>query len=332
MALSPVRLLTSAAPAGLPFSRTVLRALLGRLFGPPPFDPSADPGDPGLFGPGSASWKVISEPSSIIGGIRALVLQSLHPLAVAGVVEHSSFREDPLGRLHNTSAYVTAVTFGSTSEALAVTRAVRGAHRRVAGTAPDGRAYRADSPELLGFVSLALTSSFLACDRAYSPDPIDARTADVFVAEQARAAALLDPRVDLRALSRDPGALAALRRGTLPLPMLTDGSLPTTVAEMETVRERYRGALAAGEQSRDLLRFLFWPDLSPPLRGAYLPMLMGALATLDDYELRVLGAPPPVALAAPAARAQARALATALRLATGPSPAVAAATRRAQAA
>ena len=71
-----------------------------------------------LCGPGSASWRVIGEPAAIAGGLRALLLQVAHPLAMAGVADHSAFRTDPLGRLHRTSAYVTASTFGSTPEAL----------------------------------------------------------------------------------------------------------------------------------------------------------------------------------------------------------------------
>ena len=93
-----------------------------RSFGPPPLDAEAHDGDAGLFGPGSASWQVIADAASIVGGIRSLVVQLTHPLAMAGVAQHSRYLEDPLGRLQNTSAYFALVTFGSTAEAVASTR------------------------------------------------------------------------------------------------------------------------------------------------------------------------------------------------------------------
>ena len=330
MLRTPVRLLSALAPDGLPVARTAVREVLGRIFGPPPFDEDADPGDPGLFGPHSASWRLIREPASIVGGIRGLLVQVLHPLAVAGVVDHSHFRGDPLGRLHRTSAYVTTTTFGSTREALRAAAVVRGAHRVVRGTAPDGRPYAAGDPHLLMVVSVALTSSFLAADAAYAPDPAGASTADAFVAEQARAAALLDPRVDLDALGGDPGALAQLRAGTLDLPMLDEGVLPTNVAELDTLLEDLRGEFACTDQTRQLRDFLLWPDLDPPLRAAYLPMLAGALATMQPRDLALLQVPR-VPLAGEATRTQTRALLGALRLASGTSPAYRAAARRAAA-
>jgi hypothetical protein len=146
---------------GLPIVRDAVRRVLTRMFGPPPFDPNRDPGDPGLTGPGSPSWRIIGEPAAIAGGIRGLLAQVSHPLAMAGVHDHSAFREDPLGRLQRTSAYVTTSTFGSTAEAISVAGRVRAVHPRVHGTAPDGRPYRADDPRLLVWVSISLTSSFL---------------------------------------------------------------------------------------------------------------------------------------------------------------------------
>lgn len=300
----PSRLLTDLAPRGLPGVRTLLRIGLGAVFGPPPFDPSADRGDPGLFGPGSVSWRVVAEPASIVGGVRALLVQLLHPLAVAGVADHSRYREDPLGRLHGTSAYVTATTFGSTREAEAAAEAVRRAHRRVAGTAPDGRPYRADDPHLLLWVSVALTSSFLATDRAYAPRPVTGTDADRFVAEQAHAASLLDPT----------GALEAL--------------LPRTAADLEATLGAFRPELEVGAQGREILRFLRRPRLQPPVLVGYLGTLAAAAATLDGEQAALLGLR--LGPASPVVRADARAVLTAVRLAIGRSPAVAAAAARAR--
>ena len=327
---SLLRRVAAAAPAGLPFTQPLARSGLARIFGPPPFDPAAAPGDPGLFGPGSASWQVIAEPAAIVGGIRSLLVQLLHPLAMAGVADHSAFRDDPLARLHRTSGYVSTTTFGSTPEALGVAAAVRRAHRVVAGQAPDGRPYRAGDPALLAWVSVALTSSFLATDRTYAPSPIDPVTADRFVAEQARGAALLDPRVDLDALAADAAALAELRAGTLPLPLIDERVLPVSVAQMGAYLDDVRPSLRVNHQGRELLRFLLWPNLSPPLRAAYLPLLSGALGSLEPWQRRMLGTR--VGPAAAAWRVQTRALLTGLRIGAGTSPALAMATRRAAAA
>jgi uncharacterized protein (DUF2236 family) len=327
MAVSVLQRLTAAAPAGLRLTQPLARGGLARIFGPPPFNPAAAPGDPGLFGPGSASWQVISEPAAIVGGIRSLLVQLLHPLATAGVVDHSGFRDDPLDRLHRTSAYVSTTTFGSTPEAFGVAAAVRRAHRRVAGTAPDGRSYRAGDPELLAWVSVALTSSFLATDRSYAPAPVSAAVADQFVAEQARAAALLDPRVDLDALAGDAEALVALRTGTLPLPLVDEGVLPMSTAQLDTYLTQQRPGLGLNHQGRQLLRFLVWPDLAAPLRAAYLPLLSGALASLEPWQRRQLGLR--LGPAATAWRVQTRTLLAALRIGAGISPALAMATRRA---
>lgn len=314
--------------AGVPGARRLLRAGLGHVFGPPPFDPAADPGDPGLFGPGSASWPVIADAAAIIGGLRALLVQLLHPLAMAGVADHSHFRDDPLGRLRRTSAYVTGTTLGSTRETLALVGRVRGVHRRIRGTTPDGRAYRADDPHLLAWVSMALTSSFLATDRAYAQRPATDATADRFVAEQSRLAALLDPRVDLDTIAADPEALHALRAGSFPLLMIDEGTLPQTVEQLDERLADYRPELEVTGQGRQALRFLRWPDIEPLVRAAYLPMLAGAVATLDPEQRRLLGIGF-TQVASPALAAQARASLALFRVLLGASPSLQAATRRA---
>ena len=321
------RLLIAAAPSGLPGSGHLVRAGLGRAFGPAAFDPEDAPGDPGFFGPGSASWAVISDPAGIVGGIRALLVQLLHPLALAGVADHSHFRDDTIGRLQRTSAYVTATAFGSTREAFDAAATVRRVHRRVAGTAPDGRAYRADDPHLLAWVSVALTSSFLRTHRDYGLAPLTDDQADAFVAEQSRAGALLDERVDLAALRNDADAVDAFRRGDLTLPMIEEGRLPVTAAELASLLTMYAGEWVVDEQAKRTLRFLLWPELPAPLRAGYLPLLGGALASLDLAQRRLLGVR--LGPTAPALRMQTRAALLALRLAAGPSPTLRAAERRA---
>ena len=278
----------SRQAAGLPFARALVRRVLTRMFGPPPFDPTTDPGDPGLTGPGSASWQVIGEPAAIAGGIRGLLVQVAHPLAMAGVHDHSAFREDPLGRLQRTSAYVTTTTFGSTREALVVSRRVRAVHPRVHGTAPDGRSYRADDPRLLTWVSIALTSSFLAGDRCWSPHPLDDAAADRFVAEQSHIGALLDPRVDVDGLLADVTAQTELRAGRVELPMIDDGTLPRTVAELDAALARYTPELGINHQGREALAFLRRPPIPVVARGGYRSLLTGALGSLSPQHRAAL--------------------------------------------
>ena len=305
---------------GVPVLTSATRVALTRVFGPPPFDPRRYPDDPGLFGPGSASWTVIGDVAAIVGGVRALLVQLLHPLAMAGVADHSRFRADPLGRLRGTSAYVVASTFGAVPEVLAVARMVRGRHRVVFGTAPDGRPYAAADPHLLVWVSVALTSSFLETHRVYGAVRLSPAAKDAFVAEQSRVSALLDPRVDLDSLDLD-----ALDE----LPLLAEGLLPRTVAELDAVVAQYEPELAVTEQGRAAVGFLLWPDIGV-VRAGYLPVLAGAVATLPASQRRMLGLRVP-AVAAATTRAQTRLGLAAMRMATGSSPSVAAARARVRA-
>jgi uncharacterized protein (DUF2236 family) len=144
------------------------------------------PGDPGLFGPTSVTWQIHSDlPSMLVGGVAALLLQTLHPLAMAGVAEHSAYRTDPLGRLRRTAMFVGTTTFGSTPAALHAIDVVRAVHRRVRGVAPDGRPYDATSPELVTWVHVAETWCFLRAYRRYGPRPLRSAAADRYLAEMA---------------------------------------------------------------------------------------------------------------------------------------------------
>jgi uncharacterized protein (DUF2236 family) len=119
-------------------------------------------GDPGLFGPDAVCWRVHSDfPSMLCGGIGALMLQMMHPLALAGVWDHSNFRADMLGRLRRTSQFIAGTTFAATADANALIERVRRLHDQVSGTHPDGRVYSANDPELLTWVHVAEVRSFL---------------------------------------------------------------------------------------------------------------------------------------------------------------------------
>lgn len=124
-------------------------------------------GDQGLFGPDSIAWKVGSDAAMLIGGVRALLMQTVHPLAMAGVAEHSSYRSDPWGRLQRTAMYVSTTTFGSSAAAREMIERVTTVHRSVTGVALDGRFYSALDPELLCWVHVTEVDSFAQAVRAY---------------------------------------------------------------------------------------------------------------------------------------------------------------------
>ncbi len=142
-------------------------------------------GDAGWFGPESVAWRMHADLATIIGGLRALLYQTLHPLAMAGVADHSDYRHDPWGRLHRTSRFIAATTYGTSSEAAAAVARVQQVHERVHGIAPDGRPYRPHDPPLLAWVHATEVDSFLAAYHRYGAAPLGAADADRYVGEMA---------------------------------------------------------------------------------------------------------------------------------------------------
>ena len=135
--------------------------------------------------------RVHGDASMFVGGLRALLLQSLHPLAMAGVAEHSDYRGDPWGRLQRTSTFLAVTTFGPADDAQRAVDKVRGIHRRVHGIAADGRPYEASDPHLLEWVHVAEVDSFLRAHQLYGARPLDQQERDDYVADTARVAAAL---------------------------------------------------------------------------------------------------------------------------------------------
>ncbi|HEX5595031.1 MAG TPA: oxygenase MpaB family protein [Micromonosporaceae bacterium] len=151
--------------------------------------------DLGLFGPGSVTWKIHSEPILIVAGLRSLYLQALHPRAMAGVAQNSSYRQDPWGRLLRTSRYVATTIYGTTVEAEAAGRRLRALHARMSARDPfTGEEFRIDDPELLRWVHVTEVESFVSTARRAGV-PLSPAEIDTYFAEQRRAAALvgLDP-------------------------------------------------------------------------------------------------------------------------------------------
>lgn len=155
------------------------------------FDDDAAASRAGFFAPDSVSWKVVGHPVSLIGGMRALIIQTLHPLAMAGVAQYSNFRADPLKRLRGTSAYVASVTFGDRATALAAAARVKKLHERVCGTDPvTGKTFSASDPETMLWVHCTEVHSFLAAYRAYAGS-LTMAARDRYLAEQVAAAELI---------------------------------------------------------------------------------------------------------------------------------------------
>ncbi len=242
-------------------------------------------GDPGLFGPGSVTWPVIGDAAAFVGGVRALLVQAAHPEVVAGVADHSRYREDPLGRLSRTSAYVTATAFGAMPEVERAVELVRRAHRPVAGVSHRGREYAADAPGLAAWVHNALTDSFLTAYRHFGEARLDDDDADRFVAEQAALGRLLDAD---------------------PVPE-TAASLAAWIAEHPAVGPSPGMAEAVG--------FLRSPPLPAYARPVYRVLFAAAVATLPERLGGVLGVQP-----MPAAHALGRAAVGVLRWNLGSSP------------
>lgn len=146
-------------------------------------------GEPGLFGPRSAIWQVHGDFTSMLcGGISALLLQMLHPLALAGVWDHSRFREDIFGRLRRTSQFISATTFGTTDDAERLIAKVQGIHQRISGVAPDGTPYHASDPALLTWVHVAECSSFMASHLRYKRTIVTAARQEQYYREAAEVA------------------------------------------------------------------------------------------------------------------------------------------------
>lgn len=196
-------------------------AVLRKVAGPDPAAARAAvheaPG-PRWFGPETAIARVHGDASMFVGGIRALLLQSLHPRAMAAVAAHSGYRSDPWGRLQRTATFLAQTTFGPVDQAEQAVATVRAVHQWVRGTTPDGEPYRASDPHLLAWVHLAEVDSFLLAHQRYGRRPLDAAGCDEYVAQTAEVGERLGARDLPRTLAGLHAALGAYRpelRGTV---------------------------------------------------------------------------------------------------------------------
>lgn len=218
---------------------------------------------PRRFAPNDAICIVHNHAGMYAGGIRALLLQSLHPLAMAGVAQHSGFRGDPWGRLQRTSLYIAMTTFGPVDSAERVLARIRGVHRRVHGVTPDGRAYAADDPHLLRWVHIAEIDSFLTAHQRYARTPLSPEQADEYVAQTGWAASRLG----------------------LPDP-------PSTVAELTAALTAYRPEMEVTDAALDAARFvLAEPPLPWAARPGYWMLAAGAVSMLPAWAREMLDLP-----------------------------------------
>ncbi|UIP33760.1 oxygenase MpaB family protein [Stutzerimonas kunmingensis] len=220
------------------------------------------PGDPGLFGPESVCWRVHGDfTSMMVGGISALLLQALHPLALSGVWDHSNFREDLLGRLRRTGQFISATTFGSHADADRLIERVKRIHAGVSGTAPDGRPYAASDPNLLTWVHVAEVSSFLKSHLRYLNPDLPAAEQDRYYAEV---------------------ALIAERLGA--------GDVPRSRAQIEAYLKRTSPQLRSDERALEILQILRTaPAPSPLLRPFGTLMLHAGVELLPEWAQEMLG-------------------------------------------
>ncbi|WPO46663.1 oxygenase MpaB family protein [Pseudomonas sp. S1Bt23] len=219
-------------------------------------------GDPGLFGPDAICWQVHGDFSSmLIGGISALLMQALHPLALAGVWDHSNFREDMIGRLRRTAQFISGTTFGSRQDAEWLIDKVRTIHLQIVGTAPDGRPYAASDPQLLTWVHVAEVSSFLAAHLRYRNPQLSPAEQDRYYGE----VALIAERLGATDVPRSRRAVAAYLAGMRP-------------------------QLLCDERSREVLRLLLAAPAPSRLAKPFGSLMMQAgIDLLPDWASDMLG-------------------------------------------
>ena len=241
-------------------------AIIERIAGPqvtPRRRPARASGGERWFAEDRPIRQVHSDSAMFIGAIRALLLQSLHPLAMAAVAEHSDYHGDPWGRLQRTGHFIGVTTFGRAEEAQQAIVRVQAIHQRVTGIAPDGRPYAASDPHLLTWVHVAEADSFLRAHACFGTQPLDKAGRDGYVADMARIGAELG----------------------VPDPPRTEDELAARV-------RAYRPELAATPEAREAARFLL---LRPPLpviaRAPYGVLAAAAVSLLPGWARRPLYLP-----------------------------------------
>lgn len=230
--------------------------------------------------------------SMLIGGLASLFFQMLHPLAMAGVAQHSRYQHDPLGRMLQTANFISATTYGSRQSAFAAIERVRAVHQAVRGTAEDGRAYDANDPHLLKWIHCAEISMFLAGYQRFGREHLSAGEADAYVSETAQ-------------LARDLGV----------------ESPPTSVRELHDAIESFRPELRLtreGESARDFISHGVVKGVVQ--RSAYWLVVRSSYALMEPWARDMLEVASPAATEERFLRPVTRLVCGAVRLAVPPAP------------
>jgi uncharacterized protein (DUF2236 family) len=222
-----------------------------------------DTDEPGWFAGDAPIRRVHSDAAMFVGGLRALLFQSLHPLAMAGVAQHSDYRRDPWGRLQRTADFLAATTFGPATQAQRAVDRVHRVHHHVVGVASDGEPSAANDPHLLEWVHIAELDSFLAAHDRYGEAPLVGTERDRYVAEAAvvaRALGVVDP--------------------------------PETEAQLGARLDAFRPELRGTREARDAARYLlFQPPLPLVARAPYGMIAGAAVALMPAWTRRPLRLP-----------------------------------------
>ncbi|MFD3503233.1 oxygenase MpaB family protein [Streptomyces sp. NPDC058676] len=271
------------------------KALFSRVAGPDgPANRARihDTPGPRWFGAERPIRVVHGDASMFIGGLRALLLQSLHPLAMAAVAAHSGYRGDPWGRLQRTSTFLAVTTFGTAEDARSAVERVRAIHERVSGQTAEGEHYHAADPHLLEWVHVTETDSFLRAHERFGARPFASTDYDAYVADTAKVATALG----------------------VPDP-------PRTRADLEARLAAYRPELRATPESRATARYLLvQPPLPLAARPAYALLAANAVTSLPEWARRLLGLPRIPVLEAVAIPLTGHALTRAIRWSMNPPP------------
>jgi uncharacterized protein (DUF2236 family) len=225
-----------------------------------------DPADNGFFGPASVTWRVSTDMGRPVAGLRALMLQALHPLAMAGVDQHSNWRSDPVGRLAATSGYLATVSFGDRAAAERAAARVRRVHEHITGTDQvTGLRYAASDPALLLWVHATLVESGIVASAAFGT-PLSAGDSDAYVAEMAAAAELVGV----------PAGLA-----------------PASLGDLESYLTATRPELRCTPAAAESMAYLLDPPgLDEDVAEIWADVKAGVLAVLPAWALEMYGYPP----------------------------------------
>jgi uncharacterized protein (DUF2236 family) len=248
------------------FIRKGIREMVGG--GGPPVAFLTPAGDRGLFGPESIAWKVHADfISMMIGGISSLIMQALHPQALAGVWDHSSFREDLKGRLGRTAFFIAATTYGSQDMALNIIEKVNRIHTKINGVDEFGKPYQASDPHLLAWVHLTETRSFMSAFESHRTELLSLNAKDQYFAE-------------MKGLGERMGAM----------------DLPANYAQTNQAIESYIPELHYGERAKSIIQLLEYFPSNLAAKPFVKLISRAGFLNLPDWVHPILGRPKPSAL------------------------------------